>query len=797
MRWTVVLVAASLVAASCSGDDEAPSAPTDGAETTTTTGDPAPSTTREGETSDPSTTEADAIPEITTQAGFEGFGSVEQAYVLGAEAGQELLVVDADGDVAGSGTANELGSLVVHDLAPGDGYTFRAVDGDEVAGTDELTVLAPDDHPDTGFYEQQELEEGLNYITTRDGVELAATVRLPDGMTLDDGPFPTVIEYSGYETAAPGDFIGSVLNPDEVDPDLPLPAQSTALGSAVAPLLGFASVSLQMRGTGCSAGAFGLFDTLAALDGYDAIETVAAQPWVKGGQVGMIGISFSGISQLVVAGTQPPSLAAITPLSVTDDLYSTGFPGGIRNDGFAESWLADRTEDAKPASEGGQPWAQAMIELGDERCAANQALHPEALSIDETLGDATARTPELYDERSPTRWAQNIEVPTFLVSALQDEQTGGQWTNLIASLAGNDDVWITLINGPHVDSLGPGTVGRMIEFLDLYVADELPSFSAGILGFSGLLYDLLAGAPSAEVEPLRFTDAPSTEAARKQFADDPRIRVLFENGGGNPEPGALGHMWEDTFDEWPPAAATPTEYSLTDNGGLTDASLSSETEVSYRPDASARAQTTLSGADPWVALPDYRWEPVTGDSGLGFATEPLEDDLTLVGPATLELSLQSTADDTDVQVAVSEVRPDGQEMYVQSGYLRASHRALDEERSTELFSMPTYTEEDAEPLPEGEFTTLRVPIGPLAHTFRAGSQLRITITAPGGDRPEWTFDTPETAGDVTNTVRLGGADPSRLILPVVPGVEPGAGLPPCPSLRGQPCRRYEPAGNGG
>ena len=48
-------------------------------------------------------------------------------------------------------------------------------------------------------------------------------------------------------------------------------------------------------------------------DGYDSIETVAAQPWVLGARVGMIGISFSGISQLYVGGARPPHLAAVAP----------------------------------------------------------------------------------------------------------------------------------------------------------------------------------------------------------------------------------------------------------------------------------------------------------------------------------------------------------------------------------------------------------------------------------------------------------------------------------------------------
>jgi len=38
---------------------------------------------------------------------------------------------------------------------------------------------------------------------------------------------------------------------------------------------------------------------------------------------------------------------------------------------------------------------------------------------------------------------------------------------------------------------------------------------------------------------------------------------------------------------------------------------------------------------------------------------------------------------------------------------------------------------------------------------------------------------------------------SRLVLPVIPNVTPPAALPPCPGLRGQPCRTYAAASNGG
>jgi len=152
-------------------------------------------------------------------------------------------------------------------------------------------------------------------------------------------------------------------------------------------------------------------------------------------------------------------------------------------------------------------------------------------------------------------------------------------------------------------------------------------------------------------------------------------------------------------------------------------------------------------------------------------------------------------DDTDLEVTISEVRPDGSEVYVQSGWLRASQRALDEDASTELMPVHTHLEEDAEPLEPGEFTPVRVEIFPFAHPFRAGSQIRITIDAPGSARAVWEFETLDLGETVT--IAHDAEHPSQVVLPVVAGIPVPAGLPACTSLRGQPCRPYEPAANGG
>lgn len=738
-------------------------------------------------------------PAVTGTAAFRAAGSIHAAYVLDAPAGAELILADAAGDEVATAVADERGSVVFYEVPPGEGYTVRQRAEGEVLGTEPFAVLDPKTPPDPSLYDQT-LVPGLNYVRMRDGIELAVTVRLPPGATLDDGPFPTVIEYSGYQIAAPGDLLADIAA-RVADPERPVdplvPSTSTAVGSLIAPVMGFASVSVQMRGSGCSGGAFDLFDLPTIYDGYDVVETVAAQDWVKGNKVGMVGISFSGITQLLTAGTRPPSLAAITPLAVADDLYgSVGWPGGIYNDGFAQSWLEERAEDARPAPEGGQPWAKALVAAGDERCAANQALHGQARDVFAVLDANPSRVAALYDPRSPERWAAEIEVPVFLSTAFQDEQIVGGGPQLLAGLADNPDVWVTLMNGTHVDPLGPGTLTRWAEFLWLFVADEIPEIPDAVLELGGELYRQIAGAGAAAIAPPRFASGTDVEVARSEFRRDPRVRVLMEVGGGDLGPGALQPGWTLDLEGWPPAGVEATSFHLGPDGTLTAEPPAAEGADRYRSDPSARPAGSLPpGGDAWAAQPAYDWAPVADGAGLGYVTAPLERDLVVAGPSTMVLYLTSSAPDTDLQVTLSEVRPDGRESYVQFGVLRASYRALDA-RSSELETIPTYTAEDRADLPAGEVTEVRVPLYPVAYAFRAGSRIRVTIQAPGGERPAWRFDTIED-GSTTNTVTRSPAAPSRLVLPVLAGRSAETPLPACGALRGSPCRPYVPAANGG
>jgi uncharacterized protein len=175
---------------------------------------------------------------------------------------------------------------------------------------------------------------------------------------------------------------------------------------------------------------------------------------------------------------------------------------------------------------------------------------------------------------------------------------------------------------------------------------------------------------------------------------------------------------------------------------------------------------------------------------LSYVTAPLAENVTVVGGGALQAWIESSTRDVDLQVTVSEARPDGVETYVQSGWLRASERHLDRAASTLLEPVLTLRRRDVAPLPSGRFTRVVVPLYYEGHVYRVGSRIRITISAPGGDQPEWAFAHLTPARRATVRVVHSEAMLSRLVLPVVPGVAVPTGLPPCPGLRGEPCRRY-------
>src|SRR3954471_6538927 len=494
---------------------------------------------------------------------FDAHGSVEQVYATGLSPGAAVSLLDPADQVVETRNANDLGGTLFRNVQPGTGY--HVTSGGETS--DALTVLTTQSAPpSTDFYNQTVHSDGYGYMTTRDGTKLAYSVHpptdvinneggldLPSDVTsqiTDHNPAPTLVEYSGYGYARPSGPVSGI--------------------AALANLMGFTVVDVNMRGTGCSGGSFDFFEPLQSLDGYDVIETVAHQPWVAHNKVGMMGISYGGISQLFTAATDPPDLSAIAPFSVIDQTQTTLYPGGILNTGFAVAWAKERIHDARPASpNGGQHWAYERIQNGDQTCASNQALHGESPNLLAKIRHNQHYKPRVADPLAPITFVKKIKVPVYMACQFTDEQTGGHCPTLAEHMTGTKRKWFTFTNGTHVDSLDPETFNRWSDFLELFVAKQAPiTDAAQVQAVGPVVYQQAMGinGVTMPLDPIQLQ--PTYASGLAACAQLPQTRVLFDNGAGGSTPGEPYPGFEQSFRKFPIPGVKGKSWYLSGRGGL-------------------------------------------------------------------------------------------------------------------------------------------------------------------------------------------------------------------------------------
>jgi predicted acyl esterase len=725
----------------------------------------------------------------------------EQVYATGLAPHARAVLLNARGRVVERQAVDPQGGVLFVNVKPGAGYRVRLGSrGDESAA---LAVHSDAAAPwDPQIYDQRIRDNGYQYLTTRDGTRLAIYVHppshpagisaLPDGITLPNGysrpPYPTVIEYAGYGYADP-------KGPDS--------------GIAVlANLMGFAVVDVNMRGTGGSGGAYNYFEPQQNLDGYDVIQTIAHQPWVLGHKVGMIGLSYGGISQLFTAQLDPPALEAIAPLSTIDSTITTLYPGGILNTGFAVPWAAGRQHDAQPAGPNtGQPWAFQRIRQGDSVCRQNQALHAEAPSVLKLIHDNAHYVPKVADPLDPITFVHRIKAAVFLACQWEDEQTGGHCADLAQHFTGTTHKWFTFTNGAHIDSLDPATFDRWYDFLSLFVAHRAPSQNAGLVDLgASFFYGEAFGIAGATLPYDPIQHIPTYQAALAAYEQLPSVRVLFDNGAGpapdsmvtagDPYPG-----FEQSFSAFPVPGTIAQTWYMGPGGALLPGPVATPEIDAFTWNPHALPATDYSSSNTatrglWGNAADWswNWQPNPPGTALSYVSQPLAQNTTVIGGGSVNVWIRASTPSVDLQATVSEVRPDGNETFVQDGWVRADERQL-APGSTPLEPVLDLRRSAVRSLPSGKFVEVTIPLYYEGHVYRAGSRIRVTISAPGGAEPLWAFAQSNPSGTANVAVDLSAATPSNLVLPVVPGVSVPTGLPPCPSLRNEPCRRYVPFTN--
>jgi uncharacterized protein len=749
-------------------------------------------------------------------APFTAAGSARQVYATGVKAGAKVALFNSAGKQIATNTATPEGGVLFRNVKPGSGYRVKVLPSGPKSAA--LTVHTNASAPwDPKVYNQTGIPtDGYGYLTTRDGTKLAMRVWLPSelggaegtpGVSLPAGPaysapYPTLIEYSGYGYA----------NPNGPDSGI----------AALANIMGFAVVDVSMRGTGCSGGAFDFFEPLQSLDGYDVIETIARQPWVKDHKVGMMGISYGGISQLFTAATRPPSLEAISPLSVIDATATTLYPGGIRNDGFAVAWAKERQAQAQAAGtgkKGTQPYAETQIKNGDQTCKANQALHGEAANLMSKIQANTHYRAGIADPLDPVTFVHKINVPVFMACQFEDEQTGGHCPTLAEHMTGTTKKWFNYTNGAHIDSLDPGTYDRWYDFLSLYVAHQAPAQNAPQVQASApVVYQAAMGVPQNDNVTLPsdpIQQIPSYDSALAAFEQLPSVRVAFDNGAGT-NPGASNNPgdpypgFEQSWPSFPVPGTTAKRWFFGAQGTLNDTQTGTGID-NYTSNASALSPTDYGSntgtgglwgnASQW----DWKWKPNPSGTAVSYVSAPLKDNTVVVGAGSVTVWVKSSTPDVDLMATISEISADGNETFVQNGWMRASERKLStgsdnifKQQSSVLEPVPSELASDVQPMPAGKFVKVVIPLYYEGHAYRAGTRIRVTIAAPNGTQPIWSTTQAQPAGGTAKvSIAFSPTMPSSLVLPVVPGVDVTTAQPACPTLRNEPCRTYTPFTNAG
>jgi putative CocE/NonD family hydrolase len=538
-----------------------------------------------------------------------------------------------------------------------------------------------------------------------------------------DGRFPVAVNYGPYTNGS--------------DP-LGWSVQSRRLLAS-----GYAVLGVNIRGTGCSTGDFDLGPRQAS-DAYEVIEWSARQPWSTG-HTGMYGLSAPGILQYGPAGLRAPHLDAIAPFQTIIDAYrDVAFPGGMLNIGFASLYAFL----LQPVfSDEGSTLAVAQ---GDAACAATIAAHHLSKTVVD-LAPGLVADPydsEVFRARSPERYMPTTDIPVLACLSWQDDMVGSRSLYSL-DVFNPRTTWAILTNGYHTVCDADNTSSYLMRFFDRFVKHATNGFEK---------------TPHIVV----FHDAHAPLASSVGLATE------------NDLPSSVS--WVTTYPSWPVAVA-PTTLHLHDGGRL-DRRAGRPGERSDRyvtPLPSSGNENGYFGE--WNAL----WKVPDAPGGAATYTTPaLSQDAEFFGPGSVNLWLTSTGTDTDLQVTLSEIRPDGREVYVQRGWLRASHRILDASRSTALRPYHTHLSSDAAPLVPGAPTQVRVELMPFDYVFRAGSSVRLTIDTPTATGL-WAFlVNPMPA---VNTVLHDNAHDSQLVLGLVRGARARAAAQPCNTLLNQPCRK--------
>jgi len=433
------------------------------------------------------------------------------------------------------------------------------------------------------------------WIPMNDGIRLAAVLFMPDGAKPGE-KFPAILEYHPYRK-----------DDATLTRDYPLYTYFARRG--------YVCARVDIRGFGSSEGVptDREYSEREQLDGLQIIHWLATQSW-SNGNIGMMGISWSGFNSMQLAMRNPPELKAILAADATAELFHDDVH---YMDGMAHIDEFELNMDMAPGMTGAPDYTLDESVLGPRFDAP-----PWSLLYLQHQHDGPFW-------RSPVRPLSEIKIPSFLIGGLQDG-----YRDSIPDMLMQCKAPIKAIMGPwnhtfpHDADYGPRIEWRAeaVRWWDYWLKGK----DTGVL-------------------------------------QDPRL-VIYMQHWHPPDPNLpeVPGEWRRE-DVWPPPEARNTMFFLQDNHTLADSPAQMTThQLKYVPSIGVEA-----GFWWGELLTDVRPDDAFS---LVYDSAPLQEDLAILGRPHVSLQASATAPLADWFARLSDIAPDGSVTQITGAGLNGAQR---------------------------------------------------------------------------------------------------------------------------
>lgn len=609
-----------------------------------------------------------------------------------------------------------------------------------------------------------------HYVTMRDGVRIAVNATLPDDRR---GPLPTILHQTRYMRSIDWRRLLAGRGIEKF-----LDSAGTTRDRFVA--AGYAWVDADVRGSGASGGrrpSPWWSDEVA--DGAELVDWIVCQPW-SDGAVGATGVSYAGTCAEMLMVNRHPAVRAVVPRFSLYDVYADiAFPGGVHLSWFTETWAAiNRALDDNA-------YDRAFARMIGVNAEALEALwrgrRPIAAAVAKQIGSGRLRRQVALALRLAVRGVTPVDGASRaeLAAAVRDHAGNGDVHAMALQVTCRDD-----------DRVYPDFPDATIDSFSPHAhRAAIAGSGAAVMSYSGWLdgaYNNAAvkrfldgGARHLLLGPWdhggRQDISPFSRRTRTDHDHDGELIAFFDRHLRGVDPDrelprvryfTLGAERWKSAGAWPPAGVEPRPWFL-DRGRALSASRPAEPGAdSYRIDPGvgtgvrSRWRTLLGLAAPL----GYGDRAALADRLMTYTSAPLADPLTVTGHPIAHLIVEAGAPDGALFAYLEDVAPDGRSTYVTEGMLRLLHRRSGEAPCAHAGVARSFVRADAAPVTPGEPVVARFDLLPVSYRFDRGHAIRVAIAGADADH-----FAPIYRGGETLAVHRGGADASRIELPLEPG----------------------------